>query len=79
MVDFREAYNNNDLMEDLKRNMESKHYPPRYHYEIADLTKYHSFFTQPRIVKYHLKGGKVDDLDGEKDIYGEIVIPCLTG
>ena len=79
MVDFREAYNNNDLMEELKRKMDSKHYPPRYQYEIVDLTEFHNFFMRARIVKYHLKGGKVDDVDGEREIHGDIVIPSLTG
>ena len=79
MVDFHEAYKNSDLKEDLRHKMESKHYPPRYQYEIVDLTRSHNFFTEARIIKYHLKGGRIDSMDGEGEINGKIVIPSLTG
>ena len=78
MVDFNEAYRDTSFKEELKRNMEVKHYPPRYQYEIADLTKNHSFFTVPKILEYNLKGGKIDTMDGEDEINGEIVIPSLN-
>ena len=78
MVDFYEAYNDPNFMKELKRKMEVKHYPPRYPYEIADLTKNHSFFTVPKILEYNLKGGKIDTMDGEGEINGEIVIPSLN-
>ena len=58
--------------------MQTKNYPPRFKYEIAYLTKCHGFFTVPKILEYYLRGGKIDTVDGEGEIYGEIVIPSLN-
>ena len=78
MVDFYKAYKDPLFKEELKQKMRAKNYPPRYEYEIADLTKSHSFFTVPKILEYYLRGGKIDTMDGEGKINGEIVIPSLN-
>ena len=78
MVDFNEAYKDHKFKKELRRRMNMKHYPPRYHYEIVDLTRDCSFFCKPKIVEYCLKGGKIDTMDGEGKIIGKIVIPSLN-
>ena len=78
MVDFYEACEDDTFREELRRRMNAKHYPPRYKYEIVDITKSHSFFTVPKILKYNLKGGKIDTMNGEEEINGKIVIPSLN-
>ena len=78
MVDFFEAFNNPNFKEELKRKMEVRHYPPRYQYQIADLTKSHSCFTVPKILEYHLRGGMIDTMNGKEEINGKIVIPSLN-
>ena len=78
MVDFYKAYEDTHFKEDLRKKMKAKNYPPRYEYEILDLTKSHSFFTVPKSLEYSLKGGKIDTMDGEGEVNGEIVIPSLN-
>ena len=75
MVDFHEAYENDHCKEKLKQDMDAKRYPPRFNYKIADMTKSHTFFNEPKILEYNLKGGKIDTMDDEGEINGEIVIP----
>ena len=67
------------FQEDLKCKMDSKNYPPRYHFNIADLKETHNFFTKARILNYHLRGGRIDTMTGEADINGKILIPILLG
>ena len=59
--------------------MELKEYPPRFKYEIFDVTEKQDFFTRPKILGYKLKGGRVDTMDGDKEAQGKIVIPSLSG
>ena len=75
MVDFHEAYKNPYVKDELERKMNMNQYPPRYHYEIVGS---HSFFTEPKILGYILKGGKMVTIDGEGEVNGKITIQCLN-
>ena len=60
------------VKKDLLKNMDLKEYPPRFHYEVVDLTRSKKFFARPNILPYTLTLG-------EEKISRKLSIPSLTG